>query len=92
VSYRSKIDEEERPDAHVNDLLARLEAARSHVVALHVDRRIASVRLWVVQYANTSNPGISFEASTVARVAGFGLGLDIDPYVVDDDDEDPDDN
>ena len=82
-SVGSRLTETASPDAHLADLLDRLDPIASNVRALVADDRVFSVRLWVYHSIPNWNPGLSFAAPILERISSMGTGLELDIYVTD---------
>lgn len=65
-------------DEHINALLSILEPRADSVRQLSV---ASTVELSCVVYSD-HNPGLSFDASVIAKIARLGAGLDIDLYIM----------
>lgn len=82
-SVGSRLTDTASPDAHLADLLDRLDPVALNVRALVADDRVFSVRLWVYHRVPNWNPGLSFAASLIERISSLGTGLELDIYVTD---------
>jgi uncharacterized protein DUF4279 len=82
-SVGSRLPDTASPDAHLADLLDRLDPVASNVRALVADHRVFSVRLWVYHRIANWNPGLSFAAPLLERISSMGTGLELDIYVTD---------
>jgi hypothetical protein len=83
ISVGSRLPDLASPDAHLADLLDRLDPVGSNVRALVADHRVFSVRLWVYHRIPNWNPGLSFAASLIERISSLGTGLELDIFVTD---------
>jgi hypothetical protein len=79
----SRLNDTASPDAHLADLLDRLDPVASNIRLLVADDRVFSVRLWVYHSIPNWNPGLSFAAPLLERVSSMGTGLELDIYVTD---------
>jgi hypothetical protein len=70
------------PDAHLADLVDRLDPVASNVRSLVADDRVFSVRLWLYHSIPNWNPGLSLPAHLLERINSMGTGLEIDVYVI----------
>lgn len=77
----SRLSRDSRPEAHLNDVVAQLDAGR--IRGLRADARIDSVRLWLVVYTTRDNPAVSLEPHELNAITLLGTGIDVDIYIVD---------
>lgn len=76
------------PGDHLTDLLVRLMPIQPRLRALVDDDRV-SVRLWIGHHIPNWNPGLSLSAEQVRMLDALGTGLELDIYVVGEDEDDP---
>jgi len=77
------------PHEHLEQLVARLRPHSEQLRALAGEEGVDSVRLWLVQQTTSRNPAFSVSPALLAAIAEMGASLDLDIYVLDDDEETP---
>lgn len=76
-SLESRLDRESSLEAHVADVLTRMDANADAFVA--VSREYGGC-MQLVGYFHAGYPGLHFDAAIVAGLARYGLGVDFDFY------------
>lgn len=76
-SLESRLDHESSLEAHIADVLARMDA---HAEAFAAVSREHGGYMQLVGYFYSGYPGLHFDAAIVAGLARYGLAVDFDFY------------
>lgn len=93
VSYRSRLPDTAQPDAHLDDLLARLAPVKDRLAVLSArlnadGGRPDALRVWVTQLTSHGSPAYDFTPEQLACISEFGARLGVSVTVLPDADED----
>ena len=79
IQIRARLPDDAEPSAILSDLLERLEPITRNVTALVLDERVR-VQIGLAHHIENWNPGFSFSADQLERLAELGAGLELDIY------------
>ncbi len=88
IVFESDLDRQrDDPGKHIDAVVQRLSPLSDQIANLARDERVHSARLWLYWNTSGSNPGLSFAHETLNAINALGVSLDVDIYVLGDDEK-----